>query len=77
MRVPSGDQRGVPLSEPNEVNGTVFEPSLSQTQISPLPERPDAKAILRPSGENCGNTSLRVEEMKFIGELVFSCGPVT
>src|SRR6186713_3335155 len=34
-----------------------------------LPERVDSKAILLPSGENCGLKSTRVEEMKGWGGL--------
>ena len=34
-----------------------------------LPERVDSKAILVPSGENCGLKSIRVEEMKGRGEV--------
>src|SRR5713101_3495594 len=67
MRSPSGDQRGVPENASSEVNCTVFEPSLSHTQISLFPsrlERPDEKAILLPSGEKSGSCSVRVEVIK-------------
>src|SRR5579862_4815512 len=65
MRSPSGDQRGVDTSgPPNEVNCEAFELSASQTQISGFPERADRNTILLPSGENCGDWSPRVEEMK-------------
>src|SRR5690348_6667603 len=64
IRPPSGDHRGVVMSGPlKEVNCTAFEPSLSHTQISRLPERVDTKATFVPSGENCGEESSRVEEI--------------
>jgi len=61
----SGDHRGVEAQPAprNEVNWTALDPSLLQAQISRWPERVDAKAILLPSGENCGSVSLRVDEI--------------
>ena len=70
MRPPSGDQRGVVRNAPpKSVNCTAFEPSPSEIQISELPERLDIKVILLPSGENWGEESPRVEEMKGVTPL--------
>src|SRR6476659_6024025 len=70
MRVPSGDQRGVPVSvPPKRVNWTGSRPSESVTQISLLPERLERKAICVPSGEYCGLESYCVEETIFLGGL--------
>jgi hypothetical protein len=68
MRRPSGDQRGEPVAGlSKEVNWSGLLPSLSEIQISWLPERSEANAILLPSGENCGLTSRRVESISFLG----------
>ena len=67
MKRPSGDQLEPAAWPAKLVNCTGFLPSASHTQISSLPERFDVKAILRPSGENCGYCSIRVEEMKLTG----------
>src|SRR6266480_2506826 len=65
---PSGDQRGVPVSGPPMlVSCLTLVPSLSQTEISKLPERREAKTILLPSGEYCGPLSSCVEEISFTG----------
>ena len=53
--LPSGDQRGVPVSGPLKwVNCAALRPSGSQTQISCVPPRLERKATRLPSGENCG-----------------------
>ena len=52
---------------PKEVNWMGSVPSLSQIQISLLPERFDSNVILLPSGEKLGNNSDRVEEMNLFG----------
>src|SRR2546430_13001702 len=66
---PSGDQRGVPVrGPPMLVNCLTLVPSLSQTDISKLPERREAKTILLPSGEYCGPLSSCVEEISFSGD---------
>ena len=68
IRCPSGEKRGVPeLGAPKEVSWIGFEPSLSQIQISKLPERLDRKAILRPSGEMSWSICSRVEEISLVG----------
>ena len=54
-----------------------LEPSLLHIQISSLPVRFESKTILFPSGENCACPSKRVEEINFIGELIFPLGPAT
>src|SRR5947207_981537 len=55
MSLPSGDQRGVPVFlMPNELSCTALEPSVSETQISVLPDRLDEKVICFPSGETFG-----------------------
>src|SRR5215470_4087893 len=60
--LPSGDQLGDPASGPrNEVRRIGFSPSLSQTQISSLPERLETNAIRLPSGEKRGLASRAVE----------------
>jgi len=48
---PSGDQRGVPVWLSKLVSWSGLLPSLSQTEMLPLPARSDWKAIFRPSGE--------------------------
>src|SRR5712692_290700 len=68
MLRPSGDHRGVPVVAPKRVSCTAFVPSRSQIQTSLLPDRSDSKAILRPSGESCGPSSLREDEITFLGE---------
>jgi hypothetical protein len=50
-----------------EVSWTAFAPSASASQISISPERFDAKATRRPSGENVGFVSLRVDAIKVTG----------
>jgi len=55
------------MGPPSEVNCWAFEPSLSQTQISSLPERLDPKTIRLPSGEYSGCFSKRVEEISSFG----------
>ena len=58
MSFPSGDHLGAPTDLAfKAVSLTGFVPSLLRTQISLLPELPDAKAILRPSGEIAGASS--------------------
>jgi hypothetical protein len=70
MRLPSGDHWGYRVNGPlNEVNGTAFAPSLSQTQISQFPERFDEKAILEPFGLSAGVCSMRVDEISLAGGL--------
>src|SRR5262249_40576067 len=59
---PSGDQRGVPVTELKWVSCLGSLPSLLHTQISKLPLRVDSKTILLPSGENCGPLSIVVED---------------
>src|SRR5579863_3699629 len=67
---PSGDQRGAPGGgPPKKVNCLAFEPSLSPTQISQLPERPELKTILFPSGENCWHSWPSVEAISLVGGL--------
>src|SRR5690349_1231483 len=64
MDLPSGDQVAQALvPRPIEVNCREFEPSLSQVQISRLPDRLEQNAIRRPSGEGCGFISSRVDEI--------------
>jgi hypothetical protein len=62
----SGDQRGLPTTEPpKEVNWTGSRPLLSQVQISIDPPREEANATFFPSGEYCGSNSTSVEAMNF------------
>ena len=62
MVFPSGDHLGELTSPPeNDVNCIGFDPSLLATQIWEGPDRCDMNASLRPSGENCGLMSSRVE----------------
>ena len=68
MLRPSGDHRGVPLMAPKRVSCRAFAPSRSHIQISLLPDRSDSKAILLPSGEICGPSSLREDEITLLGE---------
>jgi len=76
MRSPSGHQRGLPVIGARiEVNCTASEPSLAETQTSWLPERVDIKAILLPSGEYWGFSSVRVEAITGIGEPALPFGP--
>ena len=72
---PSGDQRGSRDTLANEVNCSAFKPSLSHTQISRVPERPEVNAIFLPSGEYWAVNSLRDEEMNFVDGLVSPRGP--
>src|SRR6478736_434047 len=66
MFIPSGDQRGVPVSGPAyRVSCTGIRPLLSLTQISLLPERFERNATRLPSGEYCGLESYWVEEITF------------
>src|SRR5262245_58176972 len=67
---PSSDQCGFPQG-PRDVNCCGFEPSLSQMKISKLPVRFEWKAILFPSGENCGCPSTRVEPINLVAEPIF------
>src|SRR5437667_176678 len=54
-QLPSGDHRGEPTSGPRKkVNWRGFS-SLPQTQISKLPERLEANAMVDPSGEKLGS----------------------
>ena len=65
---PSGDQRGVPVTSASmEVSWTALLPSRSASQISNLPERFEAKATRRASGDNCALLSSRVEETEAMG----------
>src|SRR5262245_33351229 len=67
IRVPSGDQRGVPANCPSKkVSRRMLRPSAPATQISGVPERPDAKTIDFPSGENWGESSEDVEAMSCV-----------
>ena len=50
-----------------EVSWTAFEPSESASQILVGPERFEEKAIRRPSGDNWGSESVRVEAMVTMG----------
>ena len=68
MRRRSGDHRGVPFIPPRRVRGRAFAPSRSHIQISALPDRSDAKAILLPSGEICEPSSTRDDEITLLGE---------
>src|SRR4029453_18593622 len=64
--LPSGDQRGVPVSGPPIfVNCLKLDPSLSHSQISKLPDRRGANKNFFPSGEYCGPLSSSVEEISF------------
>src|SRR6478609_6389060 len=63
---PSGDQRGA-RDWPMEVSWMALDPSGSATHISDSPERVDWKTTRRPSGENWGILSTRVEEIATIG----------
>jgi hypothetical protein len=45
------------------VNRVAPEPSWSQVQMSQFPERPEVKAILRPSAEKAGCTEWNGDEM--------------
>src|SRR5438874_13400187 len=74
---PSGDhvaQAFVP--RPIEVTCIGFSPSLSETQISILPERFEENAIRLPSGEGCGFISSRVDTLNCLGGPVI-LGPCT
>src|SRR5262245_37562510 len=65
---PSGDQRAVPvLGASMEVSCTALDPSRSASQISACPVRFELNATRRPSGENWGLPSARVEEMATAG----------
>ena len=62
MVFPSGDHLGALTSPPeNDVNCSGFDPSLLATQIWVVPDRSDVNASLRPSGENCGLLSVRMD----------------
>src|SRR6516162_2234598 len=61
IRRPSGDQRGVPVTVLKCVNWRRLVPSLRHIQTSDAPLRVDSKAIILPSGENCGPLSMVVE----------------
>ena len=50
-----------------EVSWTALDPSGSASQISHSPERSDAKATRRPSGESWGMPSRLVEEIETTG----------
>ena len=50
-----------------DVSWTAFEPSGSASQISIGPERLELNATRRPSGENWGFASIRVEVMAATG----------
>lgn len=53
---------GVPVAGPSKpVTWRCSVPSRLEIRISPLPVRRETKAILTPSGENCGLWSSRVE----------------
>src|SRR5262249_18027078 len=65
--VPFGDQRGEWVLALRNVNCCGLELEESATQISELPERSDAKAILEPSGLTCGNCSKRVDAATCVG----------
>src|SRR5262245_33968740 len=74
--LPSGDQLGDPASGPrNEVRRMGFSPSLSQTQISSLPERLETNAIRLPSGEKRGLASRAVETIRLASGGDFSEPP--
>src|SRR4051795_6011120 len=51
-----------------DVSWTALEPSESASQISHDPERSDAKATRRPSGESWGVESIFVEEIAITGD---------
>src|SRR5262245_36320984 len=70
MCSPSGDQRGVAVAGPPiEVTCAACEPSLWHTQISGLPERSELNTTFRPSSENWGLSSLRVDGLILTGAL--------
>src|SRR5215467_3934928 len=72
----SGDQVGAYIAgPPSEVNWVAFDPSLSQIQISSVPDRCDTKAILRPSGEKAGECSTCVEVINRKGSTGFWPAP--
>ncbi len=57
-RAPSGDHDGDPgRCRVLRVSRRAFDPSAAATQIWTWPERPDANARRRPSGEKCGSVS--------------------
>src|SRR4051812_21500061 len=65
---PSGDHVGQALvPRPIDVTCTGFKPSLSETQISKLPERFEQNATCFPSGEGCGFISSRVDPLSCLG----------
>src|SRR5438477_10906919 len=67
--IPSGDQRGVPVSGPPYfVSCTGIRPLLSLTQISLLPDRLERNATRLPSGEYCGLESYCVDEVTLTGD---------
>jgi hypothetical protein len=67
-RFPPGDQRGLPvLFAFMSVSCNGFVPSLSQAQISPVPDLIEWNTILVPSGEKWGFVSHDVEEIKALG----------
>ena len=52
-----------------------FDPSLSHSQISGVPDRSERNAIRLPSGEYAGWLSNRVDEMNWAGAEGFPSGP--
>ena len=68
-RLPSGNQRGDPELDCNEVNCTGFEPSPLQSQISEWPDRFELNTIFEPSEEYRAESSPRVEAISFTGAL--------
>ena len=63
--VPSGDQRGVPVTVLKCVSWRGLVPSLRHNQTSYAPLRVDSKTIWLPSGENWGPLSIAVEDKNF------------
>ena len=60
---------------PMDVSCVTFDPSLSHTQISGEPDRPETKAILLPFGEYAGKLSNCVDEMNWTGAAGFAPWP--
>src|SRR5689334_6884175 len=68
IRLPSGDQRGVPVNAPPTcVSCHAARPSASLSQISFDPDRLERNTILSPSGEMEGLESYCVDEITFFG----------
>jgi hypothetical protein len=64
MRWPSGDQVGVEIPPDTSVFFSGSPPATGISQSCASPERVERKAMVRPSGENCGDVSLASEVVR-------------